>query len=97
METIIDRLEAIHRALRNAPTQDWRDARVADSVALCLRDLHAIVAQERADGRPQRPVLRLIDGGGVPRPAVFHAGSGSLTQAGREMLRRHLERGESAP
>jgi hypothetical protein len=61
MEEIIDRLEAIHRALRTAPAQAKRDALVADCVALCLRDLHAIVAQSRTGGQVQPPSLRLID------------------------------------
>lgn len=61
MDKIINRLETIHRALRNAPIKGRRDALVADSVALCLRDLHAIAAQARADGRSRRPSLRLID------------------------------------
>jgi hypothetical protein len=60
MEKIINRLETIHRALRNAPIQGRSDALVANSVALCLRDLHAIAAQAHAGGR-RRPSLRLID------------------------------------
>ena len=98
MDTIIDRLEAIHRTLRYAPVKDRRDVQVADSVALCLRELHAIAAQARVADRPRRPVLRLIDGGGGPRPSNIRAGSGgSLAQAARDMLRHHLERGESTP
>ena len=60
MEKIINRLETIHRALRNAPIQGRRDMQVADSVALCLRELHAIAAQ--TCGRVGRkPSLRLVD------------------------------------
>jgi hypothetical protein len=61
MEKIINRLEAIHRALRNAPIQGRRDALVAESVALCLRELHAIAAQARGDAQAG-PSLRLIHG-----------------------------------
>jgi hypothetical protein len=66
MEKIINRLEAIHRALRNAPIQGRRDMLVADSVALCLRDLHAIAAQASAADLARRPSLRLIDCDSVP-------------------------------
>ncbi len=66
MEQIIHRLEAIHRALRNAPKTYRCDPRVADLVALCLRDLHAIVAAQalgetRTLGETPAPRLRLID------------------------------------
>ncbi|MCW2274984.1 hypothetical protein GJ654_10540 [Rhodoblastus acidophilus] len=61
MEKIINRLETIHRALRNAPIQGRGDMLVADSVALCLRDLHAIAAQASVGERARRPSLRLID------------------------------------
>jgi hypothetical protein len=47
MERVINRLEAIHRALRSAPKQGRVDVIAAESVALCLRDLHAIAAQSR--------------------------------------------------
>jgi len=69
MEKIINRLETIHRALRNAPIQGRRDMQVADSVALCLRELHAIAAQARGSvGR--RPSLRLIDCESDSRPSA---------------------------
>ncbi|MCW2284599.1 hypothetical protein M2323_002486 [Rhodoblastus acidophilus] len=69
MEKIINRLEAIHRALRNAPIQGRRDMQVADSVALCLRELHAIAAQASAGDRVRGPSLRLIDCTPVPQEA----------------------------
>ncbi|RAI16434.1 hypothetical protein SAMN06265338_106220 [Rhodoblastus acidophilus] len=62
MEEIIKRLEKLHRALRTAPAQVERDVQAAISVAICLRDLHAIAAQARAGGN-ERPSLRLIDCG----------------------------------
>jgi hypothetical protein len=68
MEKIIHRLEAIHRALRTAPVQGRRDALVADSVALCLRDLHAIAAQISAGDAPARAHLRLVDCESPPAP-----------------------------
>jgi hypothetical protein len=81
METIIDRLEAIHRALRTAPLQERRDERVADTVARCLRDLHAIAAQARAANWSRRPVLRLIDGA---RDHVRPVSRDELTRASRK-------------
>jgi hypothetical protein len=61
MQQVIHRLEAIHRALRNAPKAYRCDPRVADSVAICLRELHAIAAQSSEDDRALGPRLRLID------------------------------------
>jgi len=61
MQQVIDRLEAIHRALRNAPKSYRCDPGVADSVAICLRELHAIAAQSVGDGPASGPRLRLID------------------------------------
>ncbi|MBB4199339.1 hypothetical protein CCR94_05775 [Rhodoblastus sphagnicola] len=82
MEDIINRIESIHRALRSAPRQEQRDELAAESLALCLRDLHAIVAQSRAAGRARRPSLRLIDCQGVTEPPVSRQREGlrSLTQ-----------------
>lgn len=63
MDQIIRRLETLHRALRAAP-ENARDApRIAEAVAACLRDLHAIAAQAADDADRARPRLRLIDGG----------------------------------
>jgi hypothetical protein len=70
MEKIINRLEAIHRALRTAPIQGRRDMLVADSVALCLRDLHAIAAQASVGDHARRPSLRLIDCESVPHRSI---------------------------
>jgi len=61
MEQIITRIESLHRALRGAPLPERSDELAAESLALCLRELHAIVAQSRAGGRTRRPRLRLID------------------------------------
>ena len=94
METIIDRLEAIHRALRTAPLQERRDERVADTVALCLRDLHAIAAQAHAASLSPRAGVAPDRGGRGTTSCRFPGGraGASLAQAGRDMLRQQLGR-----
>jgi hypothetical protein len=57
MDQLIRRLENIHRALRAAPPHWQCDPRVADGVALCLRELHAVAAREAP---PQAPRLRVV-------------------------------------
>jgi hypothetical protein len=73
MQQVIHRLEAIHRALRNAPKSYRCDPRVAESVAICLRELHAIAAQSSWDNGGSGHRLRLID-------CRAHQGSGITTQ-----------------
>jgi hypothetical protein len=55
LEQIIQRLETIHRAL-SAGTESGCDPRLAEAVAGCLRELHAIAAQSADEARR----LRLI-------------------------------------
>jgi hypothetical protein len=62
MEHIIRRLEAIHRALRTAPTSFGGDPRVTEAVAGCLRQLRAIVAQSPEVDPAREARLRLIEG-----------------------------------
>ncbi len=72
MDQIIRRLETIHRALRNAPEGLGCDPRIAEAVAGCLRELHAIAAQaaeENVDNARRR--FRLIDGA-VPAKSRLH-------------------------
>ena len=47
---------------RAAPEPSFADSRIADTVADCLRDLHAIAAQAAGSDPAQRRLLRLIDG-----------------------------------
>ena len=61
MDQIIRRLETIHRALRNAPESLGCDPRVAEAVAGCLRELHAIAAQGAEEGEDAQRRFRLID------------------------------------
>jgi chemotaxis regulatin CheY-phosphate phosphatase CheZ len=69
MDQIIRRLETIHRALRNAPESLGCDPRVAEAVAGCLRELHAIAAQTiREDSRRR---LRVVEGV-APAKARLH-------------------------
>lgn len=60
MEQIVHRLENLYRFLRAAPQNACVAPGVAEAVAACLRDLHAIAAQT-AELNPARPRLRLID------------------------------------
>jgi hypothetical protein len=69
MDQIIRRLETIHRALRAAPESFGDDPRIAEAVADCLRELHAIAAQASDDMDFARPRLRLID---CAPPAPLH-------------------------
>jgi hypothetical protein len=62
MDQIVRRLESLHRVLRAAPENACDAPRVAEAVAACLRDLHAIAAQAAEDADRARPRLRLIDG-----------------------------------
>ena len=62
MDQIIRRLETLHRALRAAPESAGDAPRVAEAVAACLRDLHAIAAQAAEDADRARPRLRLVEG-----------------------------------
>ncbi len=61
MDHIIRRLETIHRALRAAPEGFGRDPRIAEAVAGCLRELHAIAAQAAGGPDGPRSRLRLVD------------------------------------
>jgi hypothetical protein len=62
MDQIVRRLETLHRALRAAPENAGDAPRVAEAVAACLGDLHAIAARAAQDADRARPRLRLIDG-----------------------------------
>ncbi len=61
MDNLIRRLEIIHRALRAAPQPFDRDPRMAEAVADCLRELHAIAAQSTDRRDDAQPRLRLVD------------------------------------
>ena len=62
MDQIVRRLETLHRALRAAPENACDAPRVAEAVAACLRELHAIAAQAAEGADRAGPRLRLIDG-----------------------------------
>ena len=69
MDQIIRRLETIHRALRNVPEGRGCDPRVAEAVAGCLRELHAIAAQAAQDDARRR--FRVVEGA-APSKSCLH-------------------------
>ena len=63
MDQLILRLETLHRSLRNGARSHDCDRRVAESVAICLRDLHSLAARSVDGAGKERPLLRLVVGG----------------------------------
>lgn len=60
MDRLIRRLESMHRALRAGPPTHASDARVAESIASVLRELHGIAARGQGMAA-ESPRLRLVD------------------------------------
>jgi hypothetical protein len=69
MDQIIHRLETIHRARRAAPQSYGCDPRVAETVAACLRELHAVAAQSVGEG-PRLRVIHPAEDAGEGEPAL---------------------------
>jgi hypothetical protein len=61
MDQIVRRVEILHRALSAEPERSCGETRLAEAVAACLRDLHAIAARAANDADPARSRPRLID------------------------------------
>jgi len=59
MESLINRITALHRSLKLGPSSHGGDPRLAAVVASCLRDLHGIAARS-AEQPAARPRLRLV-------------------------------------
>ena len=58
MESLIDRMTALHRSLKCSSPLRGGDPRLAAVVASCLQELHGIAARS-AEARPAR--LRLVE------------------------------------
>jgi len=60
MESLISRMNALHRNLRLSPPILGGDHRLAAVVASCLQELHGIAARSTEAAGAAKPQLRLV-------------------------------------